>query len=120
MAEENTTVIDDALSWVKKKGYSKIKASGIEDLESPSSFMLKEEAISLSPEITAVRNGRKSYFDIASKEEDKKILISKWKLMEQLARIKNGNFFIFVPFGLKAFTERICKKHNINAQLVSL
>lgn len=119
MAEEKTA-IDSAIEWVKKKGFSKIKAQNVAEFEDTSSFTISGGSEVVAPEITAIRNGRKSYFDIANKEEDKQRLISKWKLYEQLARLKDGSFFIFVPFGLKAFTERIIKKHNIQAKLVTL
>ena len=60
------------------------------------------------------------YFEIAQKTSQKQPLITKWKLLSQLAQNKNGQFVIFTPHGHKSFAQTIVEEHHITARLVAI
>jgi hypothetical protein len=64
--------------------------------------------------------GNKCYFEIAMKSDNKQDLITKWKLLDRLASIKEGKFFLFTPHGHRAFADRLVKQHDINATLINI
>ena len=88
MAEKNEEIVTKAVEWVKRKGYSKVKAN-VGELEAPTSFTQREggengEDAIITPDITAVMRGNKCYFEIAMKSDDKQDVITKWKLLDRL------------------------------------
>ncbi|MCO6492191.1 MAG: hypothetical protein J5I98_27485 [Phaeodactylibacter sp.] len=122
MSEKDSRLYEKAIEWVKRKGYSKVKAN-IDDFERPSSFMQPgddDDDAALTPDITAVMRGNKCYFEIAVKSDDKRLLVTKWKLLDRMAALKEGKFYLFTPHGHRAFANRLIKKHDINAVLVSI
>ena len=62
--------------------------------------------------------GRKSYVEIAIKTENVQRRISKWNLLSTLATMKSGKLFLFAPKGHQTFTEKIVKKHLLNAAVI--
>ncbi len=111
---------DKAIHWVKGHGYDKIRATA-EGYDAPSTFRRKEEdGEIMSPDITAVKNKRKSYFEIAMKDEDLEFSISKWKLISAVANAQNGKLFLLAPHGHKAFAARIIERHDIVAEVIAL
>jgi len=79
-----------------------------------------EEESYITPDITAVMRGNKCYFEIAMKSDHKQDLVTKWKLLDRLASIKEGKFFLFTPHGHRAFADRLVKQHDINATLINI
>lgn len=105
---------------VKRKGYSDIR-SKVEGYDEPSTFRRADGSVMCIPDISASKNGRKSYFEIAIKPKQealKQQVISKWKLLQQLATMRRGKFFLVAPHGNFAYTKRVCDKHNIDAIIV--
>lgn len=74
----------------------------------------------ITPDLTALMRGNKCYFDIALKSEDKRTLVTRWKLFDRLASMREGKFFLFTPHGHRAFAQRLVKRHDINAVLINL
>ena len=72
------------------------------------------------PDITGEKWGGKGYFEISKKDVDPSELASKWKVLELLAKMKSGEFQIYVPHGSMQFTQRIIDKYNIQAELVKI
>lgn len=126
--EEEVIVVDEkvknarekALKWVEGKGFKSIKASFAEDYNDPKSFVRSSNGNSVAPDITAESSSGKSYFEIAQKTSQKQPLITKWKLLSQLAQNKNGQFVIFTPHGHKSFAQNIVEEHHITAKLVAI
>lgn len=114
---------EKAIDWIKKRGYDKVK-SKIDDFDSPTSFLRsndrEEETNSMTPDITAVMRGNKCYFEIAIKDDDQDRLVTKWKLLDRLAAMKEGKFFLFTPHGHRAFADRIIRDYEINAKLINI
>jgi len=118
-SEKYNELLKKAIKQVQAKGYHDIKTklSGFDD---PNGFSQKKEDNEYIPDITAVNNKGKNYFEIAEKTKDVTKLVSKWKLLATIAAMKNGQFTILVPYGQNKFTEELVEKHNINARLVRL
>lgn len=125
-SEKDEKVYEKAITWVKQRGYSKVKANvEDEEIDKPTSFKQPpsspdEEESYITPDITAVMRGNKCYFEIAMKSDHKQDLITKWKLLDRLASIKEGKFFLFTPHGHRAFADRLIKQHDINATLINI
>lgn len=111
--------IENAIAWAKKKGFDRIKANH-PDFDTPVQYTNPVQEEVYTPDITASKLGRKSYFEIAMKSDDIQRKITKWKLLSKLSAIKGGKLFLLAPSGHKAFTERILKTHNLMAQVVYL
>ena len=113
-------LFETAIEYVKKKGYDKIRANA-EGFDAPSTFRRAEEdGDILIPDITAVKSRRKSYFEIAMKDDDLDVAISKWKLISAVAGAQNGRLFLLAPHGHKAFAMRIVERHDIDAEVIAL
>jgi hypothetical protein len=109
-----------AISWAKRRGLSGIRAN-YEEYETPTAFSKSGEEEAYVPDLTAKKLGRKFYIDIALKTDNVKRKVSKWKLMETLAKVKGGKLYLLAPRGHKAFAERLIEKYNFsNVQLVYL
>jgi len=106
-------------SVVKKKGYEHIKAN-IEGYDQPTSFVNSRTGNEYIPDITAERFGKKSYFEVAIKNNQVRKLVNKWELLSNLANMKKGKFHLLAPRGHFAFTQRLCAKHNIMANIIKL
>lgn len=103
---------------VNRKGYQGIKAN-VEDYETPSRLQRKGEEAFI-PDITGVKAGKKSYFEIAVKSEDIQETITKWKLLSSLARMQSGALYLISPKGHFAFTQKLIRDHDIPATIVRL
>ncbi len=109
--------ITKAIDWAKKRGYSAIKANH-EEFETPTQFTKPNEDQPYIPDVTGRKRNKKIYIEVATKTEDTRRRITKWKLLSTLASMKGGKFFLLAPHGHKAFTQRLMDKYNLNAQLV--
>ncbi|MCB0656808.1 MAG: hypothetical protein KDC57_11765 [Saprospiraceae bacterium] len=116
---ENDTYVQKAVKWAERKGFTKIKAL-LEDYESPKSFTRSGDDEVIQPIVTGVQMGTKHYIELGIKTDKPNRLISKWKLIEMLSQRGEGKFYVLVPYGHKAFVDRILKDHNIHAVTVSI
>lgn len=112
-------LVDKAIKWAEKQGYKEIKSIG-EGYDSPTSYTQAGEEQPIIPDVTGLQMGRKSYFEIATKADDIRRKISKWKLLSTLAAMKGGKLFLLAPRGHKAFAESMVEKHNLSARVVFL
>lgn len=110
-----------AIAWAEKKGFQKIKSSHIEDLESTRTFSKSSSDKVITPDVTGIRMGRKSFIQIALKSDNKQEIITKWKLFCTLASRKGGKLYLLAARGHKSFAQNIVKDYNLsNAQVVSI
>lgn len=112
--------IKQAIQLLEKRGYSDIKAE-LPEYESPTSFTEKTSDKSYTPDLTGTKDAGKDYFQVV--EGDKKNIqdvVSKWKLFSNLAKIKNGNFYLLVPYGKKKYTTELINEYNIDAEMMKL
>lgn len=111
--------IQKAVVWIQKKGYMDIKAD-LEGMEAPKAFKRKSDDADIVPDLTAKSLGRKFYFEVALKSSDVRNLVTKWKLLSQLAAMKDGKLIIFAPHGHRSFADKTVEKYKISAKIVSL
>lgn len=111
--------LDQAIDWVKKRGFSNIKAVH-EDFESPAGFTKPGDDQPYIPNITGLRTGGKCYIEVAVKTDDIQRSISKWKLLSTLAARKGGKLYLLAPRGHKTFAESVVKGYNLNAEIKSI
>lgn len=112
-------LLEKSVELVKSRGFDEIKTS-LEGYDDPISFSQKKEDNQYQPDITAINNRGKFYFEIAQKTEDVQKLVSKWKLLSTVAGMKNGGLNILVPYGQNKFTQELVDQYNINANLIKL
>lgn len=111
--------IKRAVKWAEKQGFMKIKAD-CEDYETPSQYTSVQKDHTFVPDLTGVKMGKKNYVEVATKTDNVRRVVSKWKLLSSLAAIKGGKLFLLAPKGHKAFTERIVDRYQLNARVVYL
>ncbi len=120
-SSKTVELYQEAIAWVRRKGFSKLKANlESEDYDRPTSFSRKKAERTITPDLTAVRRGKKSYFEIAVKAEDEQRVVSKWKLLSRLAGLRNGKFYLMAPHGHRSFASRLVKRYGINAEVVRI
>jgi len=110
-----STVVD----WAKSRRFSDIKAN-VEGHDSPTAYSKPGEDSPYVPDVTGIKLGVKSYFEVAMKSEDSERSIRKWKLLSTLAEMRNGNLFLFAPKGHKAFVDGVVKARNLKATVMSI
>ncbi|MCB0434841.1 MAG: hypothetical protein KDD08_02040, partial [Mangrovimonas sp.] len=69
--------IMNSIDYLEKHGFENIKAD-VDGFESPKSYLKKGSDISVTPDITAEKEGRKHIFDISLKSTKPDLLKSKW------------------------------------------
>lgn len=108
--------LEIAIEHLTNYGYKDIKADS-SDYTSPATLSSTTQDKSYTPDITAKWAGRKVYIEIANKTKDIQKLVTKWKLLETLAKMKHGEFKIMVPRGHWSFTKRLVNQYNLNPQM---
>lgn len=111
--------IDRAVDYVNNLGFENIRAR-YEGYDEPASLIMQSNGKAFTPDITAMKNGGKYYFEIADRGEIRMEVIGKWKLMATLAKMKGGDFRIFVPYGSMKYTNDIIENKNIKAEIIKL
>ena len=110
---------EEVVNWVKNNRFSDIKAN-LEGHSIPTSYSKPGEDQPYVPDVTGMKLGVKSYFEVATKEENPERSIRKWKLLSTLAEMRNGSLFLFAPRGHKAFVTNVVKERNLKAKVISL
>lgn len=119
-SEEYKVLLQRAVEHISSRGFNTIKAD-LEGYEHPTHYKAQNnKQLNFSPDITAMNERGKYYFEIAKKTESTRELVSKWKLLETMAEMKNGQLNILVPYGQNRFAQELIAQHNINANLIKL
>ena len=112
--------LEKVIKDIKKSGFHDIRAD-YESYDSPATLTSQDSDLAYVPDATAKnRLGHKFYFEISNKISETSSLIHKWKLLDTLARLRQGSLKIFVPHGTMRFTQELVNRHNIQAELVKL
>jgi len=111
-------IIEAIEKVVNPKGYEGIRAN-VDEYETPSKLQRKDDSAFI-PDITGVKAGRKSYFEVAVKTDVVQEAITKWKLLSSLARMHNGKLYLIAPKGHYTFTMKLVKDHSISATIVRM
>ena len=120
--QEYQNLAEKVVLFAEKSGYEEIKAD-FTGYDSPASLTMVNQDVTLTPDFTAKRGSKKFYFELVVKNEDEtaqRMLISKWKALEAIARIKGGFLQLFVPNGSFKFATNLIKTNGIEAKLVKM
>lgn len=110
---ENTEILEKSISHLEATGFEHIKAD-IDGYETPKSYVRKETGNKITPDIVAVKNGRKYFFDISLKSERRQLLKSKWLFLDTLSRMKADRFRIITTKGHYSFTDAMLEDINLS------
>lgn len=116
---KETEIFERAIEWAQKHGVSAIKANS-GDYDRPSGFTNSANNESVIPDISGSKRGAICYVEIADKGLDNSSTVSKWKLLGNIASVKNGRLIILAPRGHKSFADNLVKDNQINAEVLSL
>jgi hypothetical protein len=110
--KEINTFLEKSINYLKTRGFEDIKTS-LSGYESPKSFVLQNDGLTLSADITANKNGQKFLFDTGLKSKEIKLLKSKWLLLDTIARRKSYHFKIITTRGHFKFTDNMLNEINL-------
>lgn len=109
---ENIEFLEKSIHHLEARGYEDIKAD-IEGYETPKSFLKKSNNTKVTPDIVAVKNGKKFYFDISLKSNTPRLLKSKWLFLDTLSRMRSNSFRIITTRGHYKFTDTMLADINL-------
>lgn len=107
------------IEWAKKSGYENIKAN-LDDYETPSQYQRAQDDVTFTPDLTAVKGGKKCYFEVIMKDVEENSGVSKLRLLSELAKMKGGELFVMAPTGHMRFTRDLVDSHNIQATVMRI
>lgn len=110
---ENSEILKKSINHLEATGFEHIKAD-IDGYETPKSYLRKETGNKITPDIVAVKNGRKYFFDISLKSERRRSLKSKWLFLDTLSRMKANRFRIITTRGHYSFTDAMLEDINLS------
>lgn len=110
---ENTEFLEKSIHHLEATGFENIKAD-LEGYEKPKSYSRKGADEKITPDIVAVKNGRKYFFDISLKSEKPRLLKTKWLFLDTLSRMKSNRFRIITTRGHYKFTDTMLEDINLS------
>ncbi|PSG88687.1 hypothetical protein [Aurantibacter aestuarii] len=116
---EHKDLLEQSINHLEHLGYEKIKAD-LDGFDSPKSFLKKGSDIVVTPDITAYRRSKKYYFELGIKNDETKLLKSKWRFLDVLSRMKNERFKIITKKGHYSFTNQVLDDLNLEKNLIKL
>ena len=117
--QDYDSIAEQIISYAESSGFEDIKAD-FTGYDRPASLTMMNKDITLTPDFTAKRGEKKFYFEIAVKnenDEERRRLVSKWKALESIAKMKGGDLQLFVPHGSYKFINDLIQNHGIEATL---
>ena len=109
---ENTEFLEKSIHHLEATGFENIKAD-MEGYETPKSFTRKGVDSKITPDIVAMKNGRKYFFEISLKSEKPSLLKSKWLFLDTLSRMRSNRFRIITTRGHYKFTDMMLEDINL-------
>lgn len=112
---DNKAFLEKSIHHLEASGFEEIKAD-IDGYDSPKSFLKKGSDIKITPDIVALKNGMKYFFEISLKSENPVLLKSKWLFLDALTRIRENKFRIITTKGHYKFTDAMLSDINLSDQ----
>ena len=113
-------ILNNSITYLENRGYEDIKADS-DGYESPKSYNKKGSDISITPDIVAIKEGQKHFFDISLKSEKPKLLKSKWLFLNTLSNLKSHKFRLITTRGHYKFTQEMLADINLtNKKLIKI
>lgn len=111
--------MQSAVNYVKNMGFEEVRAR-LEGYDSPATLKMKDKDREFTPDITGEKNGARYYFEIADRNDQRQDVVSKWKLLNTLAAMKQGSLRVFVPYGSMKFTNDVLGVLDPNIEIIKL
>ncbi len=121
-AEGYNSLAEQVIKYVQKSGYQDVKAD-FEGYDTPGALTMVNQGISLTPDFTATKNDKKFYFELVFKNTDEveqSTMISKWKALESISKIRGGSLGLFVPHGCFKYATSLLQENNIEARVIKM
>lgn len=109
---ENIAILEKSINHLQAQGFENINAD-MPGYETPKTFLKKGAGSNMVPDISAVKNGIKHYFDISLKLDKPSILKSKWLLLDTYSRLNAAVFKIITTKGHFKFTDQLLEDINL-------
>jgi len=109
---ENTEFLEKSIHHLEATGFENIKAD-MDGYETPKSYTRKGADGKITPDIVAIKNGRKYFFDISLKSEKPRLLKTKWLFLDTLSRMNSNRFRIITTRGHYKFTDMMLEDINL-------
>lgn len=109
---ENQEFLEKSIHHLEATGFEDIKAD-LEGYETPKSYIRKGSDSKITPDIVAVKNGRKYYFEISLKSSKPRLLKTKWLFLDTLSRMHSNRFRIITTRGHYKFTDTMLEDINL-------
>ena len=109
---ENKAFLEKSIHHLEATGFEEIKAD-MDGYETPKSFLKKGSDIKITPDIVALKNGMKYFFEISLKSENPLMLKSKWLFLDTLSRMRSNRFRIITTKGHYKFTDSMLEDINL-------
>lgn len=110
---ENLEFLEKSIHHLEATGFENIKAD-MEGYETPKSFIRKGTDTKITPDIVAMKNGRKYFFEISLKSDKPSLLKSKWLFLDTLSRMRSNRFRIITTRGHYKFTDMMLEDINLS------
>ncbi|WP_209401245.1 hypothetical protein [Pseudozobellia sp. WGM2] len=110
---ENQEFLEKSIGHLEATGFENIKAD-MEGYDTPKSYVRKGSDSKITPDIVAVKNGRKYYFEISLKSAKPRLLKSKWLFLDTLSRMNSNRFRIITTRGHYKFTDNMLEDINLS------
>lgn len=110
---ENQEFLEKSIHHLEATGFEDIKAD-MEGYETPKSYLRKSSGAKITPDIVALKNGRKYYFEISLKSDKPRLLKSKWLFLDTLSRMNSNRFRIITTRGHYKFTDTMLEDINLS------
>ncbi|PIB39383.1 hypothetical protein [Maribacter sp. 4G9] len=110
---ENIAFLEKSIHHLEATGFENIKAD-MDGYEKPKSYSRKGADDKITPDIVAIKNGRKYFFDISLKSEKPRLLKTKWLFLDTLSRMKSNRFRIITTRGHYKFTDTMLEDINLS------
>lgn len=118
--KENQAYIEKTIEHIKKLGYTNIQAD-TEGYDSPTSFEMKSQNLSITPDVVATSpSGQLQYIEIGLKTDNPSLLKSKWKFLNTLAEMKKGSFRVISHRGHYRFVDNMMTDLNLTSPVTRL
>ncbi len=110
---DNNEFLEKSIQHLEATGFENIKAD-MEGYETPKSYLRKGSDSKITPDIVAIKNGRKYFFDISLKSEKPRLLKTKWLFLDTLSRMNSNRFRIITTRGHYKFTDTMLEDINLS------
>ncbi|MBD2752962.1 hypothetical protein [Spirosoma validum] len=111
--------IEQVANWARIRGFSDIQANA-EGYQKPNGYGRQQDGQSFIPDVTGRQFDHKSYFEVILKTTDPDYLVSKLKLLYQLASLSGGQVYLMAPKGHLPFARSIAANSRITAEVINL